>query len=400
MSSAAQILQAIDSNKQVQATNSQSNLDIVKKTRTSVMPWRGQFSPQLIEHLIQENAAKAHFICDPFCGSGTVLFEAARKGIESYGSDINPAAVTLAKVAKLCKLPKTQKDKLLNNVEKFKDELFLLLKEEHQELVTLENVKENYFSKTLNLEVKILTDAFLITSFANGKTITAKKLSSKFESFKNTISNIPSFSGKIDVKHLDARKMSLHNSQVDYILTSPPYINVFNYHQNYRAIIETLGFNPLPIAKSEIGANRKFRQNRFLTVVQYCMDMAEFFNESTRVLNPAGSMTIVLGRESNVRGVSFKNGELVLAVARDILGWNLKSWHERSFVNRFGKVIIEDVFTLLPPNKILKTGIEEAREIGIEALRNNIKQADLTVQADVNEAIEKSKAISLSPYTV
>lgn len=41
------------------------------------------------------------------------------------------------------------------------------------------------------------------------------------------------------------------------VLTSPPYINVYNYHQQYRASAEALGWDLLEVAKTEIGSNRK-----------------------------------------------------------------------------------------------------------------------------------------------
>ena len=59
---------------------------------------------------------------------------------------------------------------------------------------------------------------------------------------------------------------------VDLVITSPPYINVFNYHQNYRAILEVLGFDLLKVAESEIGQPAKNRANRFRTVVQYTLN--------------------------------------------------------------------------------------------------------------------------------
>ena len=53
----------------------QESLNVTYRTRTSVLPWRGQFSPQLIEFLLSQHSSERVF--DPFCGSGTVLYEAA-----------------------------------------------------------------------------------------------------------------------------------------------------------------------------------------------------------------------------------------------------------------------------------------------------------------------------------
>jgi hypothetical protein len=58
----------------------------------------GKFIPNLPRFLIREfldSSSKA--ICDPFCGSGTTLIEAALEGREFWGIDIDPLAVLVAK---------------------------------------------------------------------------------------------------------------------------------------------------------------------------------------------------------------------------------------------------------------------------------------------------------------
>lgn len=69
--------------------------------------------------------------------------------------------------------------------------------------------------------------------------------------------------------------------------------------------MEKLGWFPLNAAKSEIGANRKFRQNRFLTVIQYAQDLGQTLDELARVMKPEAIGVMVVGRESKVLGKSF-----------------------------------------------------------------------------------------------
>ncbi len=76
----------------------QSQLDIDRRIRTNPLPWTGQFSPQLVEALLAVCALDEGTVLDPFAGSGTALGEAARSGLAAYGSELNPAAVALAKV--------------------------------------------------------------------------------------------------------------------------------------------------------------------------------------------------------------------------------------------------------------------------------------------------------------
>ena len=71
---------------------SQSRLDIAERVRTNLLPWNGQFSPQLVEGLLRAYAHRGAMVLDPFVGGGTLLVEAARLGLASCGSDLNPAA--------------------------------------------------------------------------------------------------------------------------------------------------------------------------------------------------------------------------------------------------------------------------------------------------------------------
>src|SRR5207253_983844 len=66
----------------------------------------------------------------------------------------------------------------------------------------------------------------------------------------------------VEASLCDARLVHRYvRGEAELIVTSPPYINVFNYHQNHRAILELLGFDLLHVAASELGSNRKNRGN-------------------------------------------------------------------------------------------------------------------------------------------
>lgn len=99
------------------------------------------------------------------------------------------------------------------------------------------------------------------------------------------IYNLPYNNSFIQVGLNGARKISLSSNSIVFILTLPPYINVINYHQQYRSTVEQLGCNVLKVAKTEIGSNWKNRSNRFLTVIQYCLDMDQAIKEMHKVLN-------------------------------------------------------------------------------------------------------------------
>ena len=86
----------------------QAKLDVSHKTRANLFNWRGQFTPELIEHLLDRYATPHAIVADPFAGSGTVLLECARRGLDAHGFEINPAAYTMSRFYGICALPALQ----------------------------------------------------------------------------------------------------------------------------------------------------------------------------------------------------------------------------------------------------------------------------------------------------
>ncbi|WP_086606453.1 TRM11 family SAM-dependent methyltransferase [Erythrobacter donghaensis] len=59
--------------------------------------YRGKFNPQVCSALINVlGLSEGDRLLDPFCGSGTTLVEAAHRGIEALGTDLNPLAVFIS----------------------------------------------------------------------------------------------------------------------------------------------------------------------------------------------------------------------------------------------------------------------------------------------------------------
>jgi len=383
----------------VQKSNDQNFLNIENKTRASVLPWRGQFSPQLVEYLIKKNLPNAGVILDPFSGSGTVLYEAASLGHQAIARDINPAAISLAKASSICSLSMNKRQNIIKEVELFSKEFQKNLLND-QDVLDVE-FSAYLFNKNIHrFSFPDVLQAFLMSAFGDKKETNLKLINRAINTTHKLILSAPETDKYLSVEVGDARDLNIPINSVDYILTSPPYINVFNYHQNYRPIIQALGHTPLSAARGEIGANRKFRSNRFITVAQYCIDISLFFGEASRILKNNKPMTIVMGRESNVRGVSFKNGSLVAAIASDGLGGKILSWNERKFLNRFGVTIYEDVLTIIPKINSHEYVKSIGRSVGTEALKAAIKYAPKDRQDDIQNAIAASYTIEESPYVL
>ena len=167
-----------------------------------------------------------------------------------------------------------------------------------------------------------------------------------------TVRALPESERRVAVHHADARALPIESNSVDLVLTSLPYINVHNYHQKFRRSVEAMEWDVLSLARSEIGSNRQNRGNRFLTVIQYSLDMALVLREMVRVAKSGALLILVLGRESSVRGARFFNGELVAEIAMQCVGLDIERRQERVFRNRYGADIYEDILHFRSPSGI------------------------------------------------
>ncbi|MGF1900085.1 DNA methyltransferase [Aliivibrio sifiae] len=376
----------------IETSLSNSDVNIDNKIRSNLFSWQGQFSPQLIETLLINYGSINNVVFDPFLGSGTVLFESALLGLSASGCEINPAAVSFSKVYELVNQPKVDVLKSLTLIESI---LYpFLIEEQHIEELQKVLLQE---VKTINKSSHIILMALIIGLDFGEKLINAKRCAVVWETLKQNINKLPHSGKKLRCYHSDSRKSPLLNDSVDLVITSPPYINVFNYHQKYRKSVESTGINVLKVAKSEIGSNRKFRPNRFLTVVQYSMDMFQVFEELTRVCKADAKLIFIVGRESNVKKTAFKNADLISQIA-NVSGFCLMGKQERVFKNKFGELIYEEILRFTPKKEKHTNSVESAREIGRSALKRALLYCDESVAPELREALEKSKEISTSPF--
>lgn len=374
-----------------------SRLNIVDKARVSRLPWRGQFSPQLVEYLIEKICPDASVILDPFCGSGTVLFEAAQRKSIGVGVEVNPAAWHLASLSSLSGLSEFELKRLKFEMQKMNismgnDGLF---RQENSMGSILGMAKDTQSDPML---YKCITAAILL-GMGNASEFTEIALNRGMHSVNAILDEVGTYEGSASCHLADARCIPLERGYVDAVITSPPYINVFNYHQNYRPAAELLGWNPLIAARSEIGANRKYRQNRFLTVVQYCLDMAQVLNELSRVCRQGAPVIFVVGRESSVLGCSFRNSHLLKSLMDQSAAYEVVQVDERVFTNRYGQKIYED---LIIARRCAQHNIEMdyARDLGREALASVINSVSEKNRASLISAISTSGSVQPSPLLV
>ena len=113
------------------------------------------------------------------------------------------------------------------------------------------------------------------------------------------------------------------------------------------------------------------------------------------ILHEGGYAVMVLGRESNVRGIPFKNGDMVRTIAESGGIFNIESSHERSFTNRFGVNIVEDILVFRKSSTATVSNV--GRTIAGDALEAGLKVAEGNVAEDISAALQDLHDVQESP---
>ena len=383
----------------------QEKLDVTTKKRSNLFNWRGQFTPEFVEYILTSFTKKGDHILDPFSGSGTVLQESARLGLKATGFEINPSAYAMSKFFSFSNLTSDERNnfcksfetKLIAQIQKLNGQKVYVENEDYREAYqNLLSFAVNFDKLISNKQERMFFMNILFQSEKDKKLTVAESILKSFQYTKNCLLSLPFSVNTIKSQLLDARSSGdeLANS-VDFILTSPPYINVFNYHQNYRAIIETFHFDILKVAQSEFGSNRKNRGNRFKTVIQYCIDMELAIRSFWKALKPNSKIVLVVGRESNVRGTPFYNGQLVIEIIEKSNGFSDIKTLERQFTNKFGVNIKEDIIIATKTNCLSDTF--NGRAIATSHLEKKMKTSQNGVHLDLADALLYSEEVIESP---
>jgi DNA modification methylase len=383
----------------------QDKLNVTSKTRSNIFNWRGQFTPEFVEYIINTFAYKVEKTFDPFCGSGTVLLESARLGLSSTGFEINPAAYAMARFISLATLSQPERKRLYDSLQERIESLIgtyhdlplfqaeSTFRDSYKNLIHFASA---LLSKIDNKNEKVIALSCLFYAENNGTDALGPTLRRSLEIIKVKLTALPFAQKPIVAALCDARLAHKRlRCPVDLIVTSPPYINVFNYHQNYRSIMEVMGFNLLKVAASEIGSNRKNRGNRFKTVIQYALDMESALDSFARSLRRNGLLVLVVGRESRVRGIPFSNSSILLQIAENMGVYEKLATPERVFTNRFGMSIKEDILVLKMCGGSPRLG--NARNITNLHLQKAFASAQGDIADDINDALTQIATIQPSP---
>ena len=218
--------------------------------RHKIHKYPAMLHPLLVDFLIDEYAKDNDIIFDPFCGSGVTLLQASIKNYQSFGFDINPLSLLIAKA----KTTKFDINKLKNDFEKFKKYLESEKKVDIPEIYNIDywytNEAKNDLGKIRSIlkNKKFIYKDFFVACFAficRDQSLTRngefKRYRIKKEKIKNTenkgleklIKHIEitiDIFGKEDLPLKKAKPMLANSEEkidkklkYDLVITSPPY---------------------------------------------------------------------------------------------------------------------------------------------------------------------------------
>lgn len=388
----------------------QSRLNVISKSRANPLAWRGQFTPQLVDYLLESFSEPGNLVVDPFSGSGTVLYESASHDMPCFGNELNPAAYLMSKFFHLVNFERSVREAIIEQlrqplsglVGRYDDLPLMSQADKHREKYSnlLALAKELLAATSYDSMVLCLAANVLFKAESSRINDLGQAVWRSYDYIATFAGELPYTTSPVDAQLGDARAMhQALDRKAGLVITSPPYINVFNYHQNHRAIVELLGWDLLRVARSEIGSNRRNRGNRFRTVIQYCLDMSQFLNAMSMAIRKEGILVLIVGRESNVRGVPFYNGRIIRDLLRLHPCFTRLGHYERHFINRFGLKIYEDILVTKRDDVSPQLFPEEkARRVASKHLKYARKTTSDKVNRDLESAIQDVLSLPCSDW--
>lgn len=226
-----------------------------------IYPYRGKISAIDVSNIISQLPSNG-VLLDPFCGSGTIIYEAQKHGLTAIGIDNNPLAVQLSKAKihteiknslKECQyyIEKAKKDLENKNFQEMPE---IPLKSFHiqssQEIMCMKNYFEqmNDFLKGIFYGTIALTargcNGYIWTSSTVGKNMETKRYINFFEKMEAKTKKHSKYFNNINspnasIIYGDSRLLMnyIKPHSIDYVVTSPPYFDGLDYTAYYGKLI-------------------------------------------------------------------------------------------------------------------------------------------------------------------
>jgi DNA modification methylase len=313
------------------------------------------YSKQLVDWLIDRYSLKGK-ILDPFSGTGTTILACKQRGIEAAGMDVSPLMVTVGnaktRTYDVLKL-KEQLEKIKHREGDFDKSLIdkrirrLFYADVLEEILSLnaviDGIKHPYHDFFLLALIDVAGRAANVVKV--GRSLRKKKGEKKnvrklfIQKCDQMIADVeknPLPKTHSSIHRGDARTKLKYENTADAIITSPPYLNKFEYTKAYKLEIGLFYNYSHPHLKAFIGDSEKEDVQK-----TYFSDMKKVIKQMYGVLKKRGIACINVSGGC-VKGIPVQTDEKIEEIAEKI-GFKLKE-----------RIVIRDVWC--HKNRSQKTG--------------------------------------------
>lgn len=369
--------------------------------------------PHIPSYFIHKYTRKNDLILDPFCGSGTTLLEARLLGRNAIGLDINPLAVLISDVksntldiAELSQVKQSlentlQMREVQNPIPSFPNIDYWFCEKAKKELALIKHALDGACTQDRQIK-KFLQVCFSAiirkSSFADprmAKTYRSKfvvekiqkgwnpaplmlfrdVLNSNFERMKvfcqlDGIDKNSAIALHGDAKEMEAILRRRGIAEVDFILTSPPYINAQDYFRSYKLEIWWL---ELAGVKEVRRLNRQAIGTEIVSELEISSKVSISSRELTRILSE-------VSRTSRKKSLIIRKYFVQMATVLQQCNAVLKK--EGHFCLMTGNNTICGIN--IPTNRILDSIAQQLGLFPVEKKKNRIQHRTLSPKRNHN----------------
>lgn len=285
-------------------------------------------------------------VLDPFCGSGTTLAEARRRGLPSLGIDLNPIACLISRVRTQRWAPSDAADGLRHSEQLHIRALdgddpgalaSAIPRLEHwfdpwasdalagatEYLATVSDpVWRDRVSLAISSAVVRIGRQESDTRYAaidkpGDKSAAAREIAQAVIRVCEwlAVNTLEYSDAEACVECGDAQQLShLDADSFEAAIFSPPYPNAYEYWLYHKYRMYWLGFDPIAVRAAEIGARPHYSKPNGMTEADFARQMKEVFLHLARVLRSDAPAVVVVG-DSVINGRRIDNGSLLTEVA-------------------------------------------------------------------------------------
>ncbi|MEN3369816.1 MAG: hypothetical protein V7609_1959 [Verrucomicrobiota bacterium] len=314
-------------------------------------PFAAKFVPQIPRAIIRRFTKPGDTILDCFCGSGTALVEAIIAGRHAVGLDVNPIACLVSR-AKTAPLSSVEQREVLDSIDQASSFLREVLLGDPTRLANFEvpefHNRDHWFQSHVQHELAALRS--IIRSRPEGRV--RDFLSTALSAIIVKVSNQESETRWVAVPKtlprgvalssfiLKAREMlvrlseleslvpatarvlnqsvtesfPLPDNSIDLVVTSPPYLNSFDYYLYHKLRMFWLGFDHFPVQESELGSRHRHCDKRE-GIETYTDGIEACLHQAVRCLKARQVLCVVIG-DAVLRNAVIDMKELYSRLAR------------------------------------------------------------------------------------